>query len=107
VQRIAQELRITNEHSEKNDFSISVRIVKKVILFQMVEILFGLFIWNSNGELRRTITILSPLWNSRITAILTISEQQICVWMYNCYSYSENSGYSAIPDPSKHTLNDL
>jgi hypothetical protein len=73
------------------------------MLFRMVEILFGLFIWNSNGELRRTTTISSPPWNSRIAVILTISEQRICVWMHNCYSYSENSSYSAIPDPSKHT----
>jgi hypothetical protein len=45
----------------------------------MVEILFKLFVWNSNGELGRTITILSPSWNSRIVAILIVSEQQICV----------------------------
>jgi hypothetical protein len=32
----------------------------------MVEILFGLFVWNNNGELRRTTVIPSLLWNSRI-----------------------------------------
>jgi hypothetical protein len=70
----------------------------------MVEILFGLFIENSNGELRRTLAILSSPQNSRIAAILTVSEQQICVWIHNCYFYSENIIYSAIPGPSKHTL---
>jgi hypothetical protein len=73
------------------------------MLFRMEGILFGLFVWNSNGELRRTTTISSPSWNSRITAIFTVLEQQICIWMHNCYLYFENSGYSAIPSPSKHT----
>jgi hypothetical protein len=70
----------------------------------MVEILFGLFVGNSNGELRRIAAIPSSPQNSRITAILTVPEQQICVWIHNCYSYSEKSSYSAIPDPSKHTI---
>jgi hypothetical protein len=43
-------------------------------------------------------------WNNRIAVILTVLEQQICVWMHNCYSHSENSGYYAIPIPSKHIL---
>jgi hypothetical protein len=74
-----------------------------VLLFWMVEILFGLFVENSNGELRRTTIILSLPQNSRITTILTVSEQQIYVWIHNYYSYSENSSYSTIPGPSKHT----
>jgi hypothetical protein len=61
-----------------------------MMLLRMVEILFGLFVWNSNGELRKTTTISSPPWNSRITNILTISEQQIYIWMHNYYFYSEN-----------------
>jgi hypothetical protein len=69
----------------------------------MVEILFGLFVGNSNGELIRTTTISSPPRNNRITVIPTVPEQQICVWIHNCYSYSENNNYSAIPGPSKHT----
>jgi hypothetical protein len=40
----------------------------------MVEILFGLFVGNSNGELRRTSVILSSPYNNRITAILTVPE---------------------------------
>jgi hypothetical protein len=40
----------------------------------MVEILFGLLVRNNNGELRRTTTISSSPWNSRITAILTVPE---------------------------------
>jgi hypothetical protein len=74
------------------------------MLFQMVEILFGLFVGNSNGKLRRTGVISSLLHNSRIVVILTVSKQQICVWIHNGYFYSENSNYSVIPDPSKHTL---
>jgi hypothetical protein len=46
------------------DFSISARIVKKMMLFRMVGILFGLFVWNGNGELRITTTIPAPPWNS-------------------------------------------
>jgi hypothetical protein len=72
----------------------------------MVDILFGLFLWNNNRELRKIVAITSPPWNSRITTIFTILEQQIYVWMHNYYSYFENNGYSAIPDPSKHTLKD-
>jgi hypothetical protein len=72
----------------------------------MVEILFGLFVGNNNGELRRTSTIPFSPQNSRIIVILTVSKQQIYVWIHNCYSYSENNNYSAIPDPSKHTLNE-
>jgi hypothetical protein len=40
----------------------------------MIEILFGLFVWNSSDELRRTTVISSPLWNSRIVAIITVPE---------------------------------
>jgi hypothetical protein len=43
--------------------------------FEIVEMLFGLYIWNSNGELRRTTTILSPTQNSRIIVILTVPKQ--------------------------------
>jgi hypothetical protein len=45
----------------------------------MVEILFGLFVGNSNGELRRITVISSSPQNSRITVILTVPEQQIYV----------------------------
>jgi hypothetical protein len=45
----------------------------------MVEILFGLFVGNSNEELRRTVIISSSPQNSRITVILIVLEQQICV----------------------------
>jgi lipoprotein signal peptidase len=72
-----------------------------VMLFRMLEILF---VENSNGELRRTIVISSSPHYNIITAILIVLEQQICVWMHNYHSYSENSGYSAIPGPSKHTI---
>jgi hypothetical protein len=78
-----------------------------VMLFRMIEILFGLFVGNSNGKLRRTAVILSSSQNSRITSILIVPEQQICVWIHNCYFYSENSSYSSIPGSSKHTLNIL
>jgi hypothetical protein len=74
------------------------------MLFRMVGMLFGLFVWNSNGELRRTAVIPSPPRNSRIATILTVPEQKICVWLHRCYSYSENSSYSAILVSSKHTL---
>jgi hypothetical protein len=50
-----------------------------MMLFWMVEILFGLFVWNSNGELRKTIVILSSPQNNIITVILIVSEQQIYV----------------------------
>jgi hypothetical protein len=73
------------------------------MLFRMIEILFGLFVGNNNEELRRTTAISSSPQNSRITSILIVPEQQICVWIHNCYSYSENNSYSAISDPSKHT----
>jgi hypothetical protein len=73
------------------------------MLFRMVKILFELFVGNSNGELRRTAVIPSSPQNSRIVAILTVPEQHICIWIHNCYSYSENNNYSAIPSPSKHT----
>jgi hypothetical protein len=58
--------------------------------------LFGLFVWNSNGELRRTAAISSPPRNSRTTAILTVPEQQICVWLHCYYFYSENNSYSHV-----------
>jgi hypothetical protein len=45
----------------------------------MVEILFELFVWNSNGELRKTAVIPSPFWNSKTITILTIPEQRIYV----------------------------
>jgi hypothetical protein len=70
----------------------------------MVEIFFGLFVGNSNGELRRTATIPSSPQNSKIIVILTVPEQQICIWIHNCYSYSEDSSYSVISGPSKHTI---
>jgi hypothetical protein len=38
----------------------------------MVKTLFELFVWNSNGELRRTTAIPSPPWNNKITIILTV-----------------------------------
>jgi hypothetical protein len=44
----------------------------------MVEILFELFIGNSNGELRRTVISSLPQ-NSEISAILTVPKQQIYV----------------------------
>jgi hypothetical protein len=66
------------------------------MLFRIVGMLFGLFVWNSNGELRITTAISSPPRNSRTTAILTVPEQQICVWLHRYYSYSENSSYPAI-----------
>jgi hypothetical protein len=40
----------------------------------MIEILFGLFVENSNGELRRTTTISNSPHNSRIIVILTVPE---------------------------------
>jgi hypothetical protein len=53
-------LRIVNEDSEKNsNFPVNAMIVKKMMLFLMVEILIGLFVENSNEELRRTTVILS------------------------------------------------
>jgi hypothetical protein len=71
-----EELRIANEDSEDS---------KNVMLFRMVEILFGLFVGNSNGELRRTTTILSSPQNNRITTILTISLFRNNRWIHNCY----------------------
>jgi hypothetical protein len=41
----------------------------------MVEILFRLFVENSNEELRKTTIILSSLHNNKIITILTVSEQ--------------------------------
>jgi hypothetical protein len=49
------------------------------MLFQIVEILFGLFVGNSNEELRRTTVISLSSHNSKIVAILTVPEQQICI----------------------------
>jgi hypothetical protein len=40
----------------------------------MVEILFGLFVGNSNEELRRTTVIPSSSQNTRIIVILTVPE---------------------------------
>jgi hypothetical protein len=45
-----------------------------VILFLMIGMLFGLFVWNSNIELRITTVILSLSRNSRIVAILNVPE---------------------------------
>jgi hypothetical protein len=45
-----------------------------MMLFRMIEILFELFVWNSNGELRRITVISSLPWNSKIVTILTVSE---------------------------------
>jgi hypothetical protein len=45
----------------------------------MVEILFELFVENSNGELRKTVVILFSSQNSRIIIILAVSEQQIYI----------------------------
>jgi hypothetical protein len=73
------------------------------MLFQMVEILFGLFVGNSNEELRRTTVISSSPQNSRIVTISTVLVQQIYVWIHNYYFYSENNGYYAISGPSNHT----
>jgi hypothetical protein len=73
------------------------------MLFWIVEMLFGLFVWNSNGELRRTAVIPSPSRNSRTTTILTVPKQGIYVWLYLYYFYSENNNYSAVLVPSKHT----
>jgi hypothetical protein len=50
-----------------------------MILFRMIGMLFGLFIWNSNEELRKTTGIPSLSQNSRTIAILTVPEQHICV----------------------------
>jgi hypothetical protein len=50
-----------------------------MILFRMVEILFGLFVENSNEELRKTTIILFSPQNSRIADIFTVSEQRICI----------------------------
>jgi hypothetical protein len=43
-----------------------------MMLFQMVEILFGLFVGNNNGELRKTSVIPSSPQNNKIVAILTV-----------------------------------
>jgi hypothetical protein len=40
----------------------------------MVEILFGLFVGNNNGELRKITTISSSSQNNKITIILTVPE---------------------------------
>jgi hypothetical protein len=45
------------------------------MIFRMIEMLFELFVYNSNEELRRITVISSPSQNSRIIAILTVSEQ--------------------------------
>jgi hypothetical protein len=69
----------------------------------MVGMLFGLFLWNSNGELRRTTVISSLHRNSKIAAILIAPEQWICVWLHCCYLYSDNNSYSVMIVSSKHT----
>jgi hypothetical protein len=46
-----------------------------MMLFRMVEILFELFVRNSNGKLRRTTVISFSSQNNRIIVILIISEQ--------------------------------
>jgi hypothetical protein len=50
-----------------------------MIIFHMVEILFGLFVRNSNGELKKIITISSLPQNNRIITIFTVSKQHIYV----------------------------
>jgi hypothetical protein len=50
-----------------------------VILFRMVGMLFRLFVWNSNRELRRRIIILSPPRNSRTTVILGFGTTDLCL----------------------------
>jgi hypothetical protein len=74
-----EKLIIANEDIEK---IVNFRLThdsKKVMLFRMVEILFGLFVGNNNEELRRTTVIQSSSWNSIIAAILTVLKQQIYV----------------------------
>jgi hypothetical protein len=69
----------------------------------MVEILFGLFIWNNNGDLRRTTTIQSLLWNSSYSHYFgTI---YLCLDTQLLYLFREQRlfCYSASPGPSKHT----
>jgi hypothetical protein len=73
-----EKLIIANEDIEK---IVNFRLThdsKKVMLFRMVEILFGLFVGNNNEELRRTTVIQSSSW-SIIAAILTVLKQQIYV----------------------------
>jgi hypothetical protein len=45
-----------------------------MMLFWMIKILFGLFVGNSNRELRRTTVISFSPQNSRIVVILTVSK---------------------------------
>jgi hypothetical protein len=63
-----------------------------VMLFRLIGMLFGLFVWNSNRELRRTTISFLPQ-NSRIVAILVVPGQRICVWLHRYYFYSENNSY--------------
>jgi hypothetical protein len=46
-----------------------------MMLFRMVEILFELFVRNSNEKLRRTTVISFSSQNNRIIVILIVSEQ--------------------------------
>jgi hypothetical protein len=50
-----------------------------MMLFRMVEILFGLFVENSNEEWRRTAVISFSPQNNIIAVILIVSEQYIYV----------------------------
>jgi hypothetical protein len=45
----------------------------------MIEMLFKLFIWNNNKELRKIIIISSPSQNSKIIDIL-MSSKHILMW---------------------------
>jgi hypothetical protein len=45
-----------------------------MMLFRMIKILFRLFVWNSNEELRKIAAISSLPRNNRTAVILTISE---------------------------------
>jgi hypothetical protein len=44
------------------------------MLFRMIKMLFGLFFWNSNEELRIIAAISSLPRNNRTAVILTVSE---------------------------------
>jgi hypothetical protein len=75
-----------------------------MMLFRMVEILFGSVVGKSNEELRKTAAILSSPHNSNYSQCFGTVNY---VWIHNCYFYSENNSYSAISGPSKHTPSSL